>query len=309
MRQVLGQRPLVRRGATRPLALQRHLGAEPCLVELQASLASQLAGQLEGKSICVVQPKRIGAGELLAATRCELLELFHPLLQRLGEALALRVDHLDDQRLALLQLSVVVFEHSDRPSRAGGEPFAHADVSAVEGSAPDQTAQHVTASLVGGDDAVCDAERHRANVVGDDVLGKRGRLRGVLVHEFDQRGQQVGFENAALVLKHKTDALQAHPRVDRGARKGHERAVDDATLNGLCRRWRAGKIAALVVLRKHQVPDLGEPLAVVGIAVGLAASGLAAAVPPDLGVGAGRPTPQTPPVGAIASDMVGGDGG
>src|SRR5947207_2863936 len=102
MRQVLGQRPLVRRGATPPLARQRHLGAEPALAARRASVASQLAGQLEGKSICVVQPKRSGAGELLAATRCELLELSHPLFQRLGEALALRVDRLDDLRLALL---------------------------------------------------------------------------------------------------------------------------------------------------------------------------------------------------------------
>ena len=66
------------------------------------------------------------------------------------------------------------------------------------------------------------------------------------------------------------------------------------------------KIRALVVLREHQVPHLGESLAVIWVAVGLSAPCLAAAVPPDLGIRTARPAAEPPPVVTEPGDVGGG---
>ena len=196
-------------------------------------------------------------------------------------------------------------EHRHRSLGARRQLGAEADVATVQRRAPDQPAQNVTATFVGWNNAVGDAEGDGANVVRDDSLGKSGWLLAALACEIDERLKQVGLKDVCLALKDVADAVEAHPGVDRRPSQGHQNPIGDAACDRFRgRRW-AGEFAALVVLRKDKVPELGEPLAVVGDAIRPAASDLRPSVPPDLRVRAARPAAKSPPVVAQARHLLG----
>ena len=146
-------------------------------------------------------------------------------------------------------------------------------------------------------------------MIGDDPLGQSARCLAVLSDEIDERLKQVRLEDVGLALQDVADPIQAHSGVDGGALQRHQDAISDPACDCFGGRWRAAQVATLVVLRQHEIPELCEAIAVVGVAVRLAASRIAAAVPPDLGVWTARPATQAPPVVSQASDVLGRDPG
>src|SRR6266849_1676324 len=123
--------------------------------------------------------------------------------------------------------------------------------------------------------------------------------------ERDEWLQYVRLEDVGLTLQDVRDTLQPHPGVDGRLLERHEAAVLDTSTHRLARR--AGNRAALVVLGENEVPELGEAIAMIGLAVFLPASGPATAIPPDLGIRSARPRTQAPPVVLEPRDVSGGD--
>ncbi len=139
----------------------------------------------------------------------------------------------------------------DRAGQLRHELARIAEQTALANRAADQEAQHVAAIGVRRIDAVGDQERHGARVVGDDVAARqlfvrreRGRadagLRG------DQIGEEIGLVHRRFAVDEREDALEAHAGVDRLARQIAQHAV-----------------GAAIILLKHDVPELDEPVALV----------------------------------------------
>src|SRR6266550_5868124 len=131
-------------------------------------------------------------------------------------------------------------------------------------------------------------------MVRDDAFRQRRRLRARLALKGDERFENVGFEDVGLALQDVTDPLEPHAGVDGRTLQRNQAAVSHTSTDRFAGRARDG--TALVVLRKHQVPELGEAIAVVWDAVLLTASKFAASIPPDLRVGATRSRAKPPPV-------------
>src|SRR6266850_5222348 len=139
-------------------------------------------------------------------------------------------------------------------------------------------------------------------MVGDDAFRERSRLSARLPHKCDERFEYVGLEDVGLALKDVADPLEPHACIDRWALQRNQASVGHPTTHRLARS--AFDRAALVVLGKDQVPELGEAVAVVGNAVFAAAAELAAAIPPDLRVGTARSCAEAPPVVFAPSDVL-----
>ena len=131
------------------------------------------------------------------------------------------------------------------------ERVLDAELVAVAQTAADDSAQHVAAVLVGGQDAVGDQKRRGAGMVGDDAQRRIvavGRCRvnaGDARDAADQRLQEVVVVVAAAALDDGGDPLQAHAGVHAGCFQGRQRAVRGA-----------------VELGKDEVPELGIAVAV-----------------------------------------------
>ena len=77
-----------------PLALMLEFTLEAVGVDMQAALACHQLGQVEGKAVRVVEPKRVGAGDVpLVAETCEDLEAT---IEGVAEGFFLRLDHHGD---------------------------------------------------------------------------------------------------------------------------------------------------------------------------------------------------------------------
>ena len=102
----------------------------------------------------------------------------------------------------------------------GHERLAPAEQPAVPDRAAEELAQDVAAPLVRGQDVVADEERHRARVVGDDLVAEPLGLEGVgvvaheLAHPGVDRREQVRVVVGRDLLEDARQALEAHPRVD-----------------------------------------------------------------------------------------------
>ena len=89
--------------------------------------------------------------------------------ERLAEALLLLIEHAVDQRALLDDLGVVgAHQGADLLGNAGEDRRFESELVGVVERAADQPAQHIAASVAGGDRAVGDQEGHRAPVLGND---------------------------------------------------------------------------------------------------------------------------------------------
>ena len=278
------------------LALLGHAGVKAGHVDLVACVLADLAREVDGEAVGVVQLEGNGAGKLRA-----LLELGKGGLE-LGlagveggvEALLLGAQQAQDEGLVLGELRVHVgHEAHDLGGVGGQEDALDAEQAAVVDRAAQQAAQHVAAALVGGQDAVADHERDGAAVVGHDAHRAVGRgvvavgaAREALANA-DERGQDVAVVVGALVLHDGRDALEAHAGVNVAVRQVGKRAV-----------------LLAVVLREYEVPELEVAVAVIA---GRLALELRALVEVDLGAGAagagGAGSPEVV-VGAEAADVL-----
>ena len=156
------------------------LGAEAFLVYLNAVLGSNFLGQIEREAKGIVQFEHIKTGQdFTFSLTCGLFHIVHQFIEngqtgvnRAGEALFLGADGLFDIIGMLYQLRVcaaVLLNHGI--AQLGEERTFYAEHSAVTGSAAQQAAQYIAASLVRRQNTVGNHEDSGANMVADDADG------------------------------------------------------------------------------------------------------------------------------------------
>ena len=205
--------------------LPGHRRVEAGDVDAAVSLAKRVLGQVEREAEGVVEAEGGVAGQRRALGQA--LELVvedaQAAVERGLEAGLLVEQRLLDQRLGARQLGKGAAHLRDerRDETPHHRVLRPEQVGVAHGAAHDP-AQHVAAALVRGQDAVGDQERGRAQVVGDHPVVDAARPVGVAVggvgRRLDQRPHQVGVEVVVLALQDRTDALEPHAGVDRGAR-------------------------------------------------------------------------------------------
>ena len=222
-------------------------------------------------------------------------EDFHALRNRLEEAAFFVFEDARDARVLHFGVGVPHFagDGVDERVEEGG---AGAQLIAVADRAAADAAKDVRAAFVPRDDAVRDRERAGADVVGDDLEGGRRRVDRRVRHLFDRGlggGEEVLEEVDVVVVVHaledRGDALQTHPRVDRGLRQLVHHAL-----------------FVTVELHEDEVPDLDVAVAVLFRAPRRAALHGFAVVVEDFRAGAARPRVAHHPevVGHVARALV-----
>ena len=181
------------------LALFVHQCLEALVVDAETALGDELAGQVVGESIGVVELEGILGGDPRRACVSGLaeqpIEELAAAIERVAEALLLVVDPAHD-RLALgAQCRVGGGQQLDRTlGEAPQVGRLEAEHPALVDRPAHDPAQHVAAALVRGDDAVGDQLDRAADVIGDDphrpgrgrvvtAVGTTGELRA----EIDER--------------------------------------------------------------------------------------------------------------------------
>ena len=279
-----------------------HAGSEAVHIDIVASGAGDLDGQVDGETKGVVQLKgNIARKRSTLGKRCQgLIQVDATVVERRGEALLLGGDDTLDERDVLEQLRIGLAHLSvDLVDKLGQEGALDAQQATVEHGAAEQAAKDVLATLVTGQDAVRDHEVDGTGVVGDDAKRTAGAgvivgvigLAADLLAQLDEVLHQITVVVSSLVLHDSGHALQAHARIEVAVRQ-----------------LRHGAVLLTVVLGKHEVPELKEAVAVAArLAVGAAAADLLAHVKVDLGArtaGAGGASGPEVVVLAQAGDVV-----
>ena len=148
--------------------------------------------------------------------------------------------------------------------------LARAELVSMTAGAAQDAAQHITATLIRGHDAVAHQEGAGADVIGDHAqrgAGEIGRAGGAL------RGLEQDAENIDLVvgmdmLHHRGDALEPHTGVHRGLGQG-----------------RQGAICRALILHEHDIPDLDVAVGVFIGAAGRTTRHIRAMVKENFGAG------------------------
>ena len=203
------------------------------------------------------------------------LQHFHAVLQRLGEALLLRLEHLGDALLRPRQLRIGLPHHARQVrDEAVEERLGASELVAVADGAADDAAKHVSASFVSGYDAVHDKKRARTDVIGDHV---QRIVREVFRPRLPRRSayqvpEQVDLVVRVHALENGCDPLQAHPRVHAGFGQGRHRAF-----------------VVPIELHENEIPDLDVAIAFVLARAGRAARDPRPVVVEDFAAGTARP--------------------
>ena len=261
---------------TRLFALVRHGLVKGRLINGNAALTTDIGGQVERKTVGVVQLESRVAIKGLAARlgqhRQRGIKNFHTVGDGLVKALFLQAQHLGHARDVTAQFRIGAAHlgaevgHQLVEKRRLLPQF----VAVAYGTAHD-AAQHVAAALAARNHAVDNQEGAGANMVGDDferIVGKVFDLR-LARSGLDQVLEQVDFIVRMHVLQYRGDALQPHTGVDAGLREARHVAV------GLA-----------VKLHEHQIPDFDVPVALGIGRAGGAAGDIRAVVKKDFRAGA-----------------------
>ena len=218
--------------------------------------------------------------------------------QRGPEALFLAAHDVAHEVVLGDQLGIGLTHDGDRGvDQPGGDEVGDVEQVGLAHGPPDDAAQHVAPTLVGGEDPVGHEERHGAGVLGEDAqrrvgaIGHPEAMAGDPLRRLDEGGQHVGVEHRVDALEDREDPFEPGAGVD-----------------VLAGQFGVDALEAAAVLHEHQVPDLEEPLVATGgrPAVGPVGGAL---VDEDLRTrpaGTGRPPGRAPPVvGVEALDAVG----
>ena len=255
-----------------------HAGSEAVHIDIVASGAGDLDGQVDGETKGVVQLKGNNARKhSTLGKRCQgLIQVDATVVERRGEALLLGGDDTLDERDVLEQLRIGLAHLSvDLVDKLGQEGALDAQQATVEHGAAEQAAKDVLATLVTGEDAIRNHKVDGTGVVGDDAKRSAGTgvivgvigLAADLLAQLDEMLHQVAVVIGGLVLHDGGHALKAHARIEVAVRQ-----------------LRHGAVLLAVILGKDEVPELQEAVAVAaGLAVGAAAADLLAHVKVDLG--------------------------
>ena len=235
------------RGA-RALALLLHRRLEARHVDHHAALAADVGGQVDREAEGVVEAKHRLAVEQALAGGERRLEHAHAVLERLGEALLLLLQHIRDPLLRRAQFGIRIAHGA---VEVGYQPIEEglllAELVAVADRAADDPAQHITAPLVARDHAVDDEEAAGADVVRDHVERWALQVLGVRLARcrLDQILEEIDLIVRVLALQHRGDALEPHAGIDRRPRQ----------------RLHVALLVA-VVLHEDEIPDLDVAIAV-----------------------------------------------
>ena len=116
-------------------------------------------------------------------------------------------------------------------------------------AAAHDAAQHIAAAFIGGQHAVGDQERSRAQMVGDDAMAEHriasGLHAGSIDRGRDQMAEQIDVVIAGDALQDGGDALQPHAGVDGGLGQ-----------------IEAGLLVHLLELHEDQIPEFDETVAI-----------------------------------------------
>ena len=201
---------------------------EALLVDLDALLRSDLLGQVEGEAEGIVQLEDVQTLQQvlvsLFQTVDHVVQDVHAGVDGAGKVCLLGADDLLDIGVVLTQLGVSGLAGlDDRLHQLHEEGAADAQHTAMTGSAAEQTAQHVAAALVGGQDAIRHHEGAAADVVGDDAdgdvllgVGTVG-LAGDVLHMVQHALDGIDLEQVAHTLHHAGQTLQTHAGINVGA--------------------------------------------------------------------------------------------
>ncbi len=278
-------------GGAGALALLLHQSLERGLIDRHALIRRHLFREIEREAVGIVEFEGVGAGEhglaLFLMGGKHTGEDSHAAVDRAGEVFLLGADDAGDILLPLGKLGVsAAVLVDDGIADLIKERLLLAEQTSVAGGAAEQTAQHVAAALVGGENAVADHKGRRADVVGDDAERHVLRVRlavmraGDLAHLVGDVHHGIDVEEGVHVLADDRETLQTHAGVD--VLLGELGVV---------------ALAVVVELGEHDVPDLDIPVAVAPHgAAGLAAAVFLTAVIVDLGAGAARTAAVLPEV-------------
>jgi hypothetical protein len=247
---------LARRAEAGGLAVLLHRLSKAGLVDLQTSLPSDVARDLERESEGGVQvkgsPPFEAAAVLSRGLSQQCVEPGQTGVDGPLEALFLFGDRSLDRRLVAGEFGVdiaVLFD--DGPGDFGQERPVEAGLCSETAAAADDHPADVIAPGVARDDSVGDQESRGAAVVGNDAVGRPQLphlIVGVTQPPLDgphDRLEEVRLVIGRHALEHRDQPLEAHAGVDMLLWQGLER----------CR-------AQAVVLNEDQVPQLNEALAV-----------------------------------------------
>ena len=230
-----------RRAGARAGALRLHRLVESAALDLQPSGRGQILDEVERDAVRVVQPERGVAGDEARARlrRGErrfqarqavdqyLVELFLLAPHRRGDRLAVRLEF----RIGMAHLG------DDDGGEFVQERLVDPQLLSMTHRTPHDLSQHVPAPFVGGDDAVRNEKRHRAEMIRDDaerdirrVVRRAPRERairraGPFADRGEQRREEIGVVVRQGLLQYGNDPLESHPGVDRRRRQRHERPV------------------------------------------------------------------------------------
>ena len=286
------------------LLLLLHLRVEAFLVDVDALLRCDLLGQVEGEAEGIVQLEDVQTLQQMLVGLFQAVDHVvqdgHAGVDGAGKVCLLGAYDLLDIGVVLTQFGVSRLAGlDDGLDQLHQEGAADAQHPAMAGGTAQQTAQHVAAALIGGQDAVGHHEGAATDVVGDDAdgdvvlcIGTVGLTRDVL-HMVQHALDGIDLEQVADALHHAGQTLQAHAGINVGPCQALVVAL-----------------AVGIELAEHQVPDLHIAVAVAAHAAGrLAAAVLRAAVEVDLRAGAARAGAMLPEVVFLAQTdhVVGGD--
>ena len=267
-------------GLSGSLTLLFHQGLEAFLVHSHPLLFHHFNGQIDGETVGVVQFESVGTGEnfftLFLMAPQHFIEDVHAAVNGFGEVLFLRADDFGDITLTLPQFGVVALVLMDnRITDRVQERLVDAQQLAMAGSAAQQTAQHIAAALIGGQNTVTNHKSSGADMVGDHaerhILGIGFAVVGMgdLADLVGDVHDGVHVKQRGNILANTGQTLQAHAGVD-----------------VLLLELGVVVLAVVVELGEHHVPHLNIAVAVAAYgAAGLAAAPLFTAVIVDLRAG------------------------
>ncbi len=246
-----------------------HQAVEARDVDVNRMIAQHVLGQIERKSVGVVQLERDLAGQRMPAALLDAREFgvdqFQSAIERLAEARFFLRDHFGSLCRRLFNLRIRVAHRLDHARMRHREERAmDSKIASVTRGAPNDSPQHVLAIGVAGRDAVRDEEGHRARMIRNrairdvalDVFAVRAAVAEFLcgyLNFFDDRLEQIDLVVAEDLAG--LDALQ----------RGRDTLQPRASIDMLLRqRSQLARLIA-VVLNENQVADLDEPLASVDV--------------------------------------------
>ena len=154
-------------------ALGCHARRKALFIDAKAQFGSNFAGQLKGKAISVIELEGQFAVESAAALIFQSVQLTVEQLGALADgaikALFFEAQHLLDGQAVFCQFGIGVAHHINHCGhQINEEGLFDANQATITSGAAQQTAQHITATVVGGQNAVSQHKAHTAQVVTDD---------------------------------------------------------------------------------------------------------------------------------------------